>query len=65
MDELYRIEEDGDEVFVCVEVLRTQNLTRELMVRISTSDGTAVGMSIFNFPLHFLKLNHWWSHIHQ
>ena len=39
--------EGEEEVFVCVEVLQTQNLTSNLMVRIATSDGDAVGMSIF------------------
>ena len=41
--------EGEEEVFVCVEVLQTQDLTSNLMVRIATSDGDAIGMHHFQF----------------
>ena len=41
-------EEDG-EVFVCVSVLRATEVVRNLNLRISTADGTAIGKYIRHY----------------
>ena len=40
------VDENDGEGFVCVEVVDTSPLLSDLRVRISTSDGTALGMII-------------------
>ena len=48
--------EGEEEVFVCVEVLQTVDLTSSLMVRIATSDGDAIGMHHFQIFMHLISL---------